>query len=218
MKHWLILLGTGLVAGVLFVQFRVSEQAVPVVTQVPEQAAPVVTQVPPKEEHRIHPAFPKLLQRLEHECDPNNFDADYSWSTMAMPTEKNRAALLAEFRQHGTALLPDVKATMQRTSNDELRSMLLVTAVALGDKDSIVPAARTMVWSDFPAVRLSAARELRRLHDPRTIEWFQAAQHDERFVHNCDCQTKIEKYYPVRIVAEIALREMGVTLIETAQR
>lgn len=206
MKRWLLFLGTGLVAGVLFVQFRATERTVPAVTQAPHEGRPV------------HPAFPRLLQRLEHECDPNNFDADYSWSTMAVPTEKNREVLLAEFRQYGAAMLPDVKAAMQRTNDDELRSMLLVVAVVLGDKDSIVPAAKTMVWSDFPAVRLSAVRELRRLHDPRTIEWFQAAQHDERFVHNCDCQTKIEKYYPVRTVAELALREMGVSLTETAQR
>ncbi len=203
MKRWLILLCASMAAAGLLVRLHVQQQP----------PAPAIEARRPG-----HPAFPSWLQRLAHECEPGNFDAEYAWSTTAVPTEKHREALLAEVRPLGEALLPDVKAEMQRTPNDELRSMLLVVAVALGDKDSIVPAAKTMVWSDFPAVRLSAARELRRLHDPRTIEWFQAALQDERFVHNCDCQKQLEKYYPVRTVAEIALREMGVTMSETAQR
>jgi hypothetical protein len=98
---------------------------------------------------------------------------------------------------------------MTQEPDDEMRGMLVVIAAALGDADSVKKAGQEMAWSDFPAVRISAARTLRRLQDPRTIEWFLDAMDDNHFVVNGGCGTLREKFYPVRSIARLALREVA---------
>ncbi len=153
-------------------------------------------------------AFAGILVRLRHECDPANPEADYSWSQRSMPTERKREAIIADCRKLGAGLLPEVRKQIDRETDDEMRGMLIVIAAALGDADFIEPAARQMAWSDFPAVRISAARTLRRLKDRRTIDWFLTALQDDHFVVNGGCGTLREQFYPVRTIAQIALREV----------
>ena len=155
-----------------------------------------------------HPAFAGLLERLAKECDPDNPGADYAWSQSAMPTELRRDELIAECRRIGPSLIPDLRAEIDGTRNAELRGMLIVIAAALADESQLVPAARQMVYADSPAVRLCAAKELGRLRDPRTREWFEEALQDERFVVNGGCGTGRDLFYPVRALAQLALKEM----------
>lgn len=154
------------------------------------------------------PAFAGILARLQHECDPSNPEADYYWSQRTMPTERKRAAIIQDCRRIGAALLPDVRRQIACEMDDEMRGMLIVIAAALGDADSVKKAGQEMAWSDFPAVRISAAKTLRRLQDSRTFEWFLAAIDDGHFVVNSGCGTLREQFYPVRYIAQMALREL----------
>ncbi len=154
---------------------------------------------------RSSSAFDGILVRLRHECDPANPEADYSWSQRSMPTERKREAIIADCRQLGAGLLPEVRKQIDRETDDEMRGMLIVISAALGDADFIEPAARQMAWSDFPAVRISAARTLRRLKDRRTFEWFLDVMGDDHFVVNGGCGTLREKFYPVRSIARLYL-------------
>ncbi|MDZ4404423.1 hypothetical protein [Prosthecobacter sp.] len=153
-------------------------------------------------------AFDGILARLRHECDPTNPEADYYWSQRSMPTERKREAIIQDCRRIGAALLPDVRRQMKQELDDEMRGMLIVIAAALGDADSVKKAGREMAWSDFHAVRISAAKTLRRLQDRQTIEWFFAAMDDGHFVVNGGCGTLREKFYPVRCIARLALWEV----------
>ncbi len=153
-------------------------------------------------------AFAGILVRLRHECDPANPEADYQWSQRSMPTERKREAIIEDCRRIGPNLLPDVRRQMTQELDDEMRGMLIVIAAALGDEASIESAVRQMTWSDFPAVRISAAKTLRRLQDRRTFEWFLDALDDGHFVVNGGCGTLREKFYPVRTIARLALREL----------
>ncbi len=153
-------------------------------------------------------AFAGILVRLRHECDPANPEADYQWSQRSMPTERKREAIIEDCRRIGPNLLPDVRRQMTQELDDEMRGMLIVIAAALGDEASIESAGRQMTWSDFPAVRISAAKTLRRLQDRQTFEWFLDAMDDGHFVVNGGCGTLREKFYPVRTIARLALREL----------
>lgn len=157
----------------------------------------------------LNPAADAVFLRLQQECDPGNPNADYAWATSAPPTERQRLALLDECRNAGMAWLPSLSAWQQRAGDSELGQMLQVAALAMGDRDQRLPVCHLMAWSDHPAVRVCAARELRRLRDPRVAEWFESALDDDRFVLNSDCGTGPERFYPVRVVAELALRDLG---------
>lgn len=152
-------------------------------------------------------AFAGILARLRHECDPTNPDADYSWAQSTRPTERKREAIIAECRSTGRRLLPEVRRALAQERDDELRGMLRIIAAALGDEEALEPAYHEMVWSEHPAVRISAARTLRRLKDRRGIEWFLMALQDDHFVVNGACGTLREKFYPVRSLAQMALQE-----------
>ena len=65
-----------------------------------------------------------------------------------------------------------------------------------------------MTWTDVPAVRTSAARTLRRLQGRRAFEWFLAALNDDHFGINGGCCTVREKFYPVRSIVHLVLREL----------
>lgn len=152
--------------------------------------------------------FAGILVRLRHECDPANPEADYQWSQRSMPTERKREVIIEDCRKIGPNLLQDVRRQISQELDDEVRGMLIVIATALGDADSVEPAARQMTWSDFPAVRISAAKTLRRLQERQTFEWFLDAMDDGHFVVNGGCGTLREKFYPVRTIARLALREL----------
>lgn len=84
-------------------------------------------------------------------------------------------------------------------------------AAALGDAEWVIPATKLMAYSDHPAVRLCAARELGRLRNPTTVEWFDyAARNDDRHVRNDGCGREPEFFYPVRTAAVLALRDLGI--------
>lgn len=152
-------------------------------------------------------AFAGILARLRHECDPSNPDADYTWTQSTLPTERKREAIIAECRSSGRKLLPEVRRALARERDDELRGMLTLIAAALGDEAALRQAYHELVWSEHPAVRISAARTLRRLRDRRSIEWFLMALRDDHFVVNGACGTLREKFYPVRSIAQMALQE-----------
>ncbi|MBL9131968.1 MAG: HEAT repeat domain-containing protein [Verrucomicrobiaceae bacterium] len=156
-----------------------------------------------------HPEFEDILARIRHECDPANPEADYYWSQRSMPTERKREAIIEDCRALGASLLPEIRRELEREMDDEVRGMLVVTAAALGDADFVEPAAREMIWSDFPAVRISAAKTLRRLEDPRAFRWLLDALDDDHFVVNGGCGTLREKFYPVRSLARLALRDLA---------
>lgn len=159
-------------------------------------------------------AFDDIMARLRHECDPENPDADYDWSQSSMPTERKRDAIIADCRKIGAKLLPEVRRQLARETDEETRGMLTVIAAALGDANSVKPAAEHMVWSYYPAVRISAAKTLRLLHDRRTLESFRLALKDDHFVVNGGCGTYREQFYPVRNMAQIAMREMNVEPVD----
>lgn len=158
---------------------------------------------------RSDSVFDGILARVRHECDPANPEADFQWSQRSMPTEKKREAIIEDCRKLGAVVLPDVRKQLEREDDYEVHGMLVVIAAALGDKGALDKAARLMVWSDFPAVRISAARTLSRLRDRRTYDWFVSALDDEHFVVNGGCGSLREKFYPVRAIAQITLREMN---------
>lgn len=146
-----------------------------------------------------------ILEAVRHECDPENPGADYSFTQSAMPTERKRAALLQRCLDLGPGLLPWVKDSLRREPDEEVRGMLTVFAAALGDADSIKPAARAMNGHDFPALKITAAKALLPIRDPRLIAWFRLAMNDWHFVVNGDCGLQREQFYPVRAIAAKAL-------------
>jgi hypothetical protein len=156
----------------------------------------------------------QILAELRHECDPANPEADYSWTQSTMPTERKREAILQHCRRLGASLLPEVRAALADEKSDEERGMLTVIAAALGDADSRVPAAKAMTWSYYPALRISAAQTLRGLKDRELIPWFRMALKDDHFVVNGGCGLLREKFFPVRSLAETALRDLGVEPID----
>lgn len=153
-----------------------------------------------------------LLKQLERECDPDSPDNNYDWSINAQRTEFTRAALLQQLNAIGPLSLDEVQVQRQHAMNEEYRQMLTLAAMTLGDDASLMETARNMVYSMHPAVRLCAARELRKLKDRRTEEWFYLALKDDRSVRNDACSRVPYRYYPVRVVAELALRDMGIRL------
>lgn len=158
--------------------------------------------------------WPQILADLRHECDPANPEADYTWTQSTMPTERKREAILQRCRRLGARLLPEVRAALAAEQSDEMRGMLTVIAAALGDADSRLAAAKAMTWSYDPALKISAAQTLRRLKDRELIPWFRMALKDDHFVVNGGCGLQREKFFPVRSLAETALRELGVEPID----
>jgi len=165
----------------------------------------------------VHAEWTEILHDLRHECDPANPEADYSWSQRSMPTERKREAIIQRCRGLGVKLLPMVRGALECEQDDEVRGMLTVIAAALGDATACVPAAKEMVWSEFPALKISAARTLRRLHDPQTIPWFRIALKDGHFLVNGGCGSYRELFFPVRTLAQVALREMNVEPLDEVE-
>jgi hypothetical protein len=150
-------------------------------------------------------AWQSILEAVRHECDPANFDADYSFTQKTLPTERKRAALLQRCLDLGPGLLPYIKDTIPHESDEEVRGMLTAFAAALGDADSIQPTARAMNGHDFPALKITAAKALLPIRDPRLVTWFRIAMNDWHFVVNGDCGLQREQFYPVRAIAAKAL-------------
>ena len=151
-----------------------------------------------------------LLDRLRSECDPEALSNNYSGTTTEQPTELACTQILKQLQALGPVARAEVQARLKTSGDDEFGEMLVLAAVVVGDDSRMLEAARLMVWSGHPAVRLCMARELKKRPDPRTVEWFQQALHDDRFVLNDACMRgEPARYYPVRVVAELALRDMG---------
>ena len=154
-----------------------------------------------------------LLSNLEKECHPESPANAYAWSSNAPPTERHRRELLERLHALKAAAAAEVRCRLQEQRCDEFGEMLVVLAAALGERAMIRPSAMLMAYSDHPAVRLCAARELRKLRDPQTIEWFEyAASQDDRCVRNDGCGRSTELFYPVRAAAVLALKDMGIEL------
>lgn len=165
-----------------------------------------------------NPVVLVLLQQLERECDPDSPDNNYDWTINAQPTERTRAALLKQLNAIGPLSLDEVQTRRQNALNEEYREMLTLAAMTLGDAAALEETAKNMVYSTHPAVRLCAARELRKLKDKRIEEWFYLALRDERSVRNDACGRETHRYYPVRVVAELALLDMGINPVVSGDR
>jgi hypothetical protein len=171
---------------------------------VPSADAPVSRNDPDR------PKVEALLAQLEQECDPDSPWNDYASSSKAPPTERHRRMILEQLHGMSAVALAEVKARLENPPHNEFGQMLIVLAAAFGDATKVIPAARLMAYSEHPAVRLCAARELAKLRDPLTIEWFEyAATHDDRCVRNDDRGSFVEYFYPVRAVAGLALKDFG---------
>lgn len=153
----------------------------------------------------------KLLGELEKECDPDSPSNDYAWASNAPPTERHRRQIIERLHALRDATLVEVGHMLKTQRPDEFGEMLVVLAAAMGRDSMVVPAAKLMAYSENPAVRLCAARELAKLRNPLTIEWFEyAAIHDDRCVRNDDRGSFVEFFYPIRAAAEMALKEIGI--------
>ncbi|HEY2574360.1 MAG TPA: hypothetical protein VGH65_09830 [Verrucomicrobiaceae bacterium] len=151
----------------------------------------------------------ELLSALDRESDPQSPDNNYEWLINSSPTEARRMAILSRLRELGAPALAEVRDQRLRQHEIESSEMLTVAAAELGDKDAVLEAARIMVWSSFPAVRISASEVLCNLKDARTSDWFFLALDDDRSVHNDACNSQRELFYPVRATAQMALRDFG---------
>lgn len=170
-------------------------------------------------EHPERVEVQALLSKIEAECHPDSPANNYEWSSKAPPTEKHRREILERLHGMREVAAAEVRLRIQEKRTDEFGEMLVVIAAALGDERNLIPAARLMAYSEHPAVRLCAARELGKLRDPRTIEWFDfAACTDDRRVRNDGCGRTAEYFYPVRTVAVLALQDMGIEFKSPEQK
>lgn len=172
-------------------------------------ALALVIALRPQKDATPHPEVTTWLDLLEIECDPDSPENNYDWTTNAPPTEKKRMGILKELAALGPPALADIHARLKSPGEDEFLQMLDVAAATLGDPKAVLSSARHMVYSAHPGVRVCASQILRKLGDPRTVEWFQAALLDDRCVRNDACGIRHELFYPVRTTAELALLELG---------
>lgn len=150
------------------------------------------------------------LRALEVECDPATIGNDYEWSQSTQPTERRRMELLRKLhaspRETAAAIS---RLALNPAANDECAQMLTLASLDAREKSSVLAVCRLMVWSGYPAVRICAARLLRDLKNPVCEEWFTLALHDERVVMNNACGLDGDgRIYPVRLIAELALRDL----------
>lgn len=154
----------------------------------------------------------KVFRELEKECDPNSVSNNYEMAMVPQPTEWARERLLAEIKTFDRAVLDYVLDQRRKTSNREYEQMLTMIAVALGDERFLKEAALNMVYSECIAVRICTARELRRQKKLAMVEWFQVALKDGFGVRNDGCGFRDELYYPVRVIAELGLKDLDVSV------
>jgi hypothetical protein len=152
------------------------------------------------------------LEAMRVECDPNTVGNDYEWSQATQPTERRRMDLLKVLHNLPESAVLEV-AGITHNLNDEFGQMRVLAALNREKEKSVLDVCRLMVWSGYPAVRVCAARLLRDLRLPICAEWFTLALQDERVVMNNACGLDVDgKLYPVRLLAELALRELHPTL------
>lgn len=163
---------------------------------------------------QAHPHAEKtlaVLERLKAECNPRSITNEYVFSMTAQPTEAARGGLLNELvlLRNEEPVLKVIRQRLARRDTTEYSEMLQVLMLGLGDRESLRSVGELMVLSEYPAVRICAARVLRRLHDVESGEYFIDALGDARFVRNDACGMHPGKYFPVRTIAALALHEMN---------
>lgn len=160
-----------------------------------------------------HSEWVKVFQELEKECDPDSVTNNYEMAIVSQPTEWIRERLLAKIKTFDRSVLKYVLDQRRKTSNREYEQMLTMIAVALGDMRFLKDAARNMAYSECTAVRICTARELRRQKNPAVAEWFQIARRDSFGVHNDGCGYRGELYYTVRVIAELGLKDLKLSVV-----
>jgi hypothetical protein len=158
----------------------------------------------------------RLLASLIKECDlysPNN---NYEFSNGPQPTEWARLKIIQQLKALGSSALSEtIKLRDSRAGYDEAKEMLILISAALGDRGALAEASELVADSNYPAVRVCAARELRKLHDPSTKDALCRAMNDTLFYRGCACgEAKDGGWYPVRLLAWLALKDLGVSEIE----
>lgn len=150
------------------------------------------------------------LKALEAECDPATLGNDYEWSQSTQPTERRRMELLNKLKAHPRETAAAIsRLALNPAVNGERAQMLTLARLDAKDLPSVQRVCRLMVWSGYPAVRICAARLLRELKNPACEEWFTLALQDERVVMNNACGLDADgRIYPVRLIAELALRDL----------
>ncbi|MEZ0389729.1 MAG: hypothetical protein ACAI34_21800 [Verrucomicrobium sp.] len=169
------------------------------------------------------PQTTQLLAQLKAVCLADTTLNDYFATNSAQPTEHLRDEILNALTNADEPALPEILCqiaevaanTAAPTASAEYIEMLHLAALRLGEASAARHVADLMIYSDFPAVRIAAARLLRRIHGQAhlaftTRDYFVRALRDPRFVSNDGCGTLPDKYYPVRTIAALALKEMGI--------
>lgn len=164
----------------------------------------------PRSNESAHPEVLQWLKALEVECDPATIGNDYEWSQSTQPTERRRMELLNKLRAHPRETAAAIsRLALNPAVNDERAQMLTLARLDAKELPSVQRVCRLMVWSGYPAVRICAARLLRELKNPACEEWFTLALQDERVVMNNACGLDADgRIYPVRLIAELALRDL----------
>lgn len=154
----------------------------------------------------------QALKKLKSECDNPKVSNESYWTSYCSATELKRCYYIAELKSAGEMAVPEVQRELS-AAKSEYREMLVVALAALGDNTSIWQAGRLMLRAKRPAVRVSAASELRRLQDKRLMEPFKQALRDpfKRMDGACVNRGVI---YPVRLIASGGLVALGMPLEE----
>jgi hypothetical protein len=183
----------------------------------------------------------QVVAALRKECsNPTTPDKPESMSYVSA-TEHIRWKLVCELAERKESGIPLVKTARKKAEDDiqtgdriervekdnppvkpepakpeaDLRDMLTVSLALMGDKDGVAETAQLLLQSKSPAVRVCSAMALRQLKDKSTLQALKAALHDpyKREDGAC-CKIDDGMCHPVRIVAQCALVEMGLTLDE----
>jgi len=155
----------------------------------------------------------RLLASLIKECDLYSDNNNYEFSNGPQPTEWARLEIIKQLKALGaSALSVTIKLRDSRASYDEAKEMLILVSAALGYRGALAEASELVADSNYPAVKVCAARELRKLHDPSTKDDLCRAMSDTLFYRGCACgEAKDGGWYPVRLLAWLALKDLGVS-------
>ena len=158
----------------------------------------------------VRPGVEQWLKALEVECDPATIGNDYEWSQSTQPTERRRMDLLKKLHASPRETADAIShLALNPAVNDERAQMLSLARLDPRNLPSVLRVCKLMVWSGYPAERICAARLLRELKNPACEEWFTLALQDERVVMNNACGLDADgRIYPVRLIAELALRDL----------
>ena len=173
--------------------------------------------ISPGATHPANTSLPTLsivasLSKLKLECDRSHLSNESRWTSYLSATEVERGDCIANLKTAREAALPQVRKELE-TAKGEYKEMLTIALAALGDEAALNQTGELMLKAQKPAVRVCAARELRRLKNKGLIEPFKQALADPFKRSDTSC-LKRGMIYPVRLIASDALVDLGLSLDE----